>query len=54
MVSLQLCEEEHRFSDSRLDIPKSHFKYKIEQLCQLLKSCFVRKIPTGNNPSQTI
>jgi len=31
--------------------PKGHFTYKIELLCWLLKTYFVAKIPTGNNPS---
>jgi hypothetical protein len=41
---------EHGSSDLALGVPNRYFTFKLELLYKLLKTCFVRKVPTGNNP----
>jgi hypothetical protein len=45
---------EQRFPNSRLGMPMSDVRYKLELLCYLLKPCFVRNILFGDNPSFSV
>ena len=53
-LRLQLSGQEHRSSDSRSVVPKGHFMYEIEQLCEPSEIHFIREVPAGNNPSKTV
>jgi len=40
---------EQRFRNSRLGMPKSDFRYKLELLCYFTKSCFEARVLLSDN-----
>jgi len=53
-ASGQSRTDDRRFTKLSAIIPNGHFTFKLEPLCQLSKTCFVRKIPTGNIPFYSV